>query len=154
MDKKLNEFIQQQQLQNPDKLSKFLKRLHLFGIASQVLFLIFAVGEIGLNALILPIIGLALNFCVSGKRFIDKVDAPGEFKRGLDLRDFQTSAKLMGNFFSALFLTFVCYAYCWPEDLGILNGFLFGTACRITMLSVTIFTIVDIYRAVFKPKVL
>uniref|UniRef100_A0A0N4Z2K7 DUF3278 domain-containing protein n=1 Tax=Parastrongyloides trichosuri TaxID=131310 RepID=A0A0N4Z2K7_PARTI len=151
---KLENFVRSKELQKPQKLSRFMKRCHLFGLAAQALFVAVELPELGFSGVVIPIMGLVAAFMFSGKRFVDKIDGTSELKRAMELKDVQQSGKLIGNFFGPLFLSLICYWYCEPSDMGILTGLCFNTASRLTLLSVLIFTIIDIYRVFFKDKLM
>uniref|UniRef100_A0A0K0EEC9 DUF3278 domain-containing protein n=1 Tax=Strongyloides stercoralis TaxID=6248 RepID=A0A0K0EEC9_STRER len=151
---KIENFVRNKELQKPNKLSRFLKRCHLFGLAGQALFVAFELPELGINGIIIPLIGIITTFMFCGKKFVDKIDGTNELKRAIELKDVQQSGKLIGNFLAPLFLSLICYWYCEPSEMGILTGLFFNVASRITILSVLVFTIIDVYRVFFKDKLM
>uniref|UniRef100_A0A0N5C8N5 DUF3278 domain-containing protein n=1 Tax=Strongyloides papillosus TaxID=174720 RepID=A0A0N5C8N5_STREA len=149
---KIENFVRNKELQKPHKLSRFMKRCHLFGLAGQALFVLFELPELGFGGIFIPLVGIITTFMFCGKKFVDKVDGSIELKRAIELKDIQQSGKLIGNFIAPLFLTLVCYWYCEPTEMGIVTGLFFNAASRITFLSVLIFTILDTYRVFIKDK--
>ena len=114
--------------------------------------MLFELPELGFNGILIPLIGILTTFMFCGKKFVDKIDGTYELKRAMELKDVQQSGKLIGNFIAPLFLTFICYWYCEPSELGIITGLFFNAASRITFFSVFIFTFLDIYRVFTKEK--
>ncbi|CEF67427.1 Hypothetical protein SRAE_2000209100 [Strongyloides ratti] len=151
---KIENFVRNKELQKPQKLSRFVKRCHLFGLLGQALFVAFELPELGFSGILIPLIGIITTFMFCGKKFVDKIDGTDELKRAIELKDAQQSGKYIGSFLAPLFLSLVCYWYCEPSEMGVLTGLFFNASSRITILSVIVFTIIDVYRVFFIDKIM